>query len=291
MSKDCASTRKGLRKYLRGHLFKYEQVRIARHLNACPVCRSEFQALQKVADTRQLLRDITPPEGVKQRLKAGAAGLSKLKVLIYRPLWIILLVGGVTLLYVNLVAPRHDVEIENIEKSLPPALPLVSAPAATSRVAAAASAEAVTAPPPATPAPEPLLVAVVPRDERSVARINEIMRGHGQLKKMKFSESVREVAGSLNEKELATFFERMEQTASVSYSKKKLQAFSGKDVIPFIIKLKPLRASGRNPAESASPAAASPAVATAPPSPSADTRVKTAPQEPEKKPEPQVTGQ
>ena len=65
---------------------------------------------------------------MKQRMKARRAGLKGLKVLIYRPLWMVLLLGGFTLLYVNLVAPRHDVEIENIEKTSPPPAPVGSAP-------------------------------------------------------------------------------------------------------------------------------------------------------------------
>ena len=77
MKKDCTYTRKSLQKYLRGHLFKYEQIKIARHLNACPICRSEFQALKKVADTKRLLQDITPPEGVVQQLRAGAGALGQ----------------------------------------------------------------------------------------------------------------------------------------------------------------------------------------------------------------------
>ncbi len=137
MKKDCAYTRKSLRKYLRGHLFKYEQVKIARHLNACPVCRSEFQALKKVADTKQLLRDITPPQGLA-RMKEGVTLLAKLRLLVYRPLWLLGIVGFGVLIYLNLIAPgRHDLEIENLEKSVP-----VTAPAGTEPPAAPAPATA-----------------------------------------------------------------------------------------------------------------------------------------------------
>jgi predicted anti-sigma-YlaC factor YlaD len=167
MKKDCASVRQSLHKYLRGHMFKYEQVRIARHLNACPFCRSEFQAIKKMADTKQLLKDITPPESVSQRMKAGAAGLAGLKVLIYRPLWVVLLLGVATILYVNLFAPQRDVEIENIEKTLPAAMPVASGPsgtapeAAASPVTASSPVQEAAASAPAPAAPSPLVITLV----------------------------------------------------------------------------------------------------------------------------------
>ena len=238
MKKDCASVRKSLRKYLRGHLFKYEQVRIARHLNVCPLCRSEFQTLQKMADTKQLLRDITPPEGIGPRMKASAAGLARLKVLIYRPLWVILLLGAFTILYVNLLAPHRDVEIENIEKSLPAAAPLASAPVVTSQQTAA-SPVPVTVPAAAqAPAPDPLVISLIARDEGAVSQMNEIMRGHGELRKARFSDTVREVSGSLTEKELRTLIDRMGQAGKVNYNSRKLRSFPAAEAVPFVIKMK-----------------------------------------------------
>ena len=231
MKKDCASTRKSLRKYLRGHLFKYEQVRIARHLNACPLCRSEFQALQKVADTKQLLRDITPPEGVSQRMKAGAAGLAKLKVLIYRPLWMFLLVGRpyAALCQSFCSAPgRRDREHRKVPAACRSRSPRPrSTPGSQRPLSAPVQVSCSSGRPSPPPAPEPLRRSPsFPAMKRSLARINEIMRGHGELRKMKFSESVREVAGSLTEKELGTFFDRMEQDGKVSYSRKKHSSLS-----------------------------------------------------------------
>ncbi len=236
MKKDCASTRKSLRKYLRGHVFKYEQVRIARHLSVCPLCRSEFQALQKVADTRQLLKDITPPDGIRQHMKAKAAGLERLKVFLYRPLWMVLLAVGITLIYVNVVAPRRDAEIENIEKTIPASVPVASSPTVTPE----------TAPPPAAKAPQPaapqesLAITIAAPDEQAVADINAAMRGHRELRKLKFSDTVRELSGSLTGRELQTFFDRIGQSAKVSYSKKRMASYPGGESIPFILKLKPL---------------------------------------------------
>ncbi len=250
MKKDCAYTRKSLRKYLRGHLFKYEQVRIARHLNACPVCRSEFQALKKVVDTKQLLKDITPPDSVVERLKAGASGLAKLKLLIYRPLWGVAIIGVCALIYVNVASRHRDVEIENIEKSL--AAAVASAPTVTHAAAAGEvppvtaqltnrAAESKPAAQPQTPAPagEPLLITIAPKNEKSsIQRINEVM-GNAQLGKKKFSDTVREISGDLPARELSTFLNRIERAGKVSYNRKRLESFSTAQSIPFVMVMKP----------------------------------------------------
>ena len=246
MKKDCAYTRKSLRKYLRGHLFKYEQVRIARHLNACPICRSEFQALKKVADTKQLLKDITPPGTLGQRVKLSVSGLSRLKLLLYRPLWVIAIIGAGALIYMNIFAPRQrDIEIENIEKSLPPAMSVASAPTVSVLVSAtvptSASQQHVAEParPAAPPSVAPLLISIMPASENAVRRINEVMRGHGELRKMKFSDTVREISGSLTQKELLTFFARIEDAGKVTYSRKRFESFPSAEPLPFVIKMKP----------------------------------------------------
>ncbi|OGW48144.1 MAG: hypothetical protein A2078_01070 [Nitrospirae bacterium GWC2_57_9] len=240
---DCTYTRRSLPKYLRGHLFKYEQIRIARHLNACPVCRSEFQAMKKVADTKQLLKDITPPEGVVQKLKAGASGLRRLKLLIYRPLWLLLIVGAGTLLFVNILQNQRDIEIENIEKSLPSE---ASAPTATPGTALQPTVQqpvlqtAGTKTHEAAPSPRiaPLIITVTPETEASVLAINDVMRGHGQLRRLKFTDTVREISGDLTAKELLTFFARIEQAGKVSYSRKRLDSFPTAQPVPFVMKMK-----------------------------------------------------
>ena len=53
MKKDCAYTRKSLRKYLHGHLFKPEQIRVERHLRSCVMCYTEYQALEQAAEANQ----------------------------------------------------------------------------------------------------------------------------------------------------------------------------------------------------------------------------------------------
>ncbi len=281
MKKECAHTRKALRKYLHGHLFTPEQIRIERHLRACVVCYSEYQALKRVDETRRYLKDITPPEGVVQRVKAGVSGLVKLKKLLYRPLWVAAIIGVVALAYIYVIAPRHrDLEIENLEKSLPaaaaPSVSSSSQPTTTTIAAPTAQPAPVQQPIAPQPAPRPALAAAVdplsititPDDEAAaIRRLNEVMRGHGSLRKLKFSDTVREISGSLTAKELLTFFNRIEPVGKVSYSRKRFESFPSTQPISFVLKLKsasprpkaaalpasPAPAAEQKPAESAAP--------------------------------------
>jgi hypothetical protein len=240
MKKDCDYTRKNLRKYLRGHLFKYEQIRIARHLNACALCRSEFQALKKVADTKQLLRDITPPEGLGRRMKAGLSGLLGLKVLLYRPLWLAAILAAGALVYINLIMPnQRDIEIENIEKSLPSSQ-LSSAPTDTqtpsSRVWRAPGEPKTNA---SGSQGEPLMITITAENQKTAMRvINEVMEGQSQLGKIKFSDTARAISGTLTAKDLLTFLGSIEQAGKVSYSRKRFESFPPAQPIPFVMKMK-----------------------------------------------------
>ncbi len=247
MSKDCDKTRKYLPKYVQGHVFKYQQIRISRHLAGCPLCRSEYQALQKITDTRRLLQNVHSGDGIGDHLRAGSAILGRLKVLLYRPLWLIAIAGALTLLYLNVIAPqRRDIEIENIEKQLPPAAPKASAPLPS---AAPVTAESVTAQAPAQPgsaaAPgkhavvEPLVVEITPLNDRAAGRVNELIRGSEQFKKKKFSESVHEISGALSQEEFVEFFGRIEQAAKVTYNRKKALSYPSSQPIPFVMKMKP----------------------------------------------------
>jgi hypothetical protein len=250
IKKECASTRKSLRKYLHGHLFKLQKIKVERHLKACVVCSSEYQALKQESETRQILKDITPPEGLVQHLKEGASALAKLKKLLYRPLWLAAIVGIVVLVAINLASRRRDSEIENLEKSLPPA-PAPMAAIASAPTATHAVMPSQTAPvhPAATPqsaqmpvsdaqAVEPLVITVTPENEQAaVQRINEVMRGHGSLGKLQFSDTVREVSGSLTGKEMRTFLSRIKSAGKVTYSRKKSEFIQS--VHPsFVVKLK-----------------------------------------------------
>jgi hypothetical protein len=65
---------------------------------------------------------------------------------------------------------------------------------------------------------------------------------------------VKEVSGSLTARELLTLFNRIEPTAKVGYSRKRLQSFPTARLIPFVLRLKPApRAVEKPPAEDVTP--------------------------------------
>lgn len=279
MKKECASTRKSLRKYLHGHLFKLQKIRVERHLKTCVVCSSEYQALKQKSETRQILKDITPPEGLVQHLQEGASALAKLKKLLYRPLWLAAIVGIVALVSINLASRRRDLEIENLEKSLPPApAPMASIASAPTVTHAAMPAQPAPVHPAATPpsahgpvseapAVAPLVITVTPENEQAaVQRINEVMRGHGSLWKLRFSDTVREVSGSLTGKEMRTFLSRIESAGKVTYSRKKSEFIQSVHPIPFVVKLKPASKIAGPPVPQAAPKVYEPAETSAQPS-------------------------
>jgi hypothetical protein len=237
MKKECSHTRKALPKYLRGHLFKLEQIRIERHLRSCVVCYSQYETLKRADETRKFLKDITPPEGVVQIVKEGVSGLGMLKKILYRPLWILSIVIVVAVLYYVLSKPRQlDMEIDKIVKTAP-SRTAQSAPAPPPPI----TRPATVAPPlvqPAEPVTDPLLVVITADNEKAaIRRINAIMGGHGQLRKYKFTDMVREISGSLTSKELLTFFNRIDSVGKVSYSRKRLEAFPSAQPIPFVMRL------------------------------------------------------
>ena len=244
--KECERTRKALPDYLTGHLFAFQARRIERHLKACPVCTSELHSLRFAADTKQLLKDITSSESMGARMEATLLFFGRLRLLLYRPLWILLALLIAGSLYVFVLVPSlHDPELEVIERSLPgavvsapvPSLPFPSpAPAA----APAPSPAPIKKTPASVPVPsvEPLAITITPDDESSMRRINDVMKGHAGLRKLRFTDTVREVSGSLTPAELQTLFGRIEQAGKVSYSRKRLSALSTAELIPFIMKLK-----------------------------------------------------
>jgi hypothetical protein len=218
--------------------------RVERHLKACPVCASELYSLRYAADTKQLLKDITPPEGMAARMEATLLSVGRVRLFLYRPLWILLAVLALGSLYFFVIVPsRYDPELESIERSLP--ADKASAPEASrsaqSHVPAAVPAPAVKAPAPA-PVPvstvEPLAITITPEDQSSMWRINEVMKGHARLRKLRFTDVVREVSESLTPGELQTLFGRIEQYGRVKYSGKRFNALATTELIPFVMKLK-----------------------------------------------------
>jgi len=249
MNKDCAYTRKSLRKYLHGHLFKPEQIRVERHLRSCVMCYTEYQALRQADETKQYLKDITPPEGIVQRIQAGVSGLAKLKKILYRPLWLagIIIILVLACIYLFSPPPR-DLEIENLEKSGPvasaPSSTVPASPAQGVRPSPVTARSTIQRPPASQPDEavsmlKPLSVTItVDNEKAAIRRINEVMKGRGELRKMRFSDTVREISGSLTTKELLTFFGQIESEGKISYSRKRLVAFPSAQPVPFIMSLK-----------------------------------------------------
>lgn len=243
MKKECVYTTKLLNNYMHGHLFRLQKVRIDRHLQTCVVCKSEFDALRRKEETRRLLKYIDSPEGVGHRVKEGVFALTKLKKVLYRPLWLTGIALVVAAVYYYAMLPRQlDLELESIVKTAPSTTAAVPPAAlktdATAVTRPAAGAQTPAPQPPPASAVEPLAVSITPNDEAAIRRINEVMRGHGQLRKMKFSDNERELSGKLTAKELLTFFNRIEPMAKVRYNRKRFESFPGVQPIPFVFTLK-----------------------------------------------------
>jgi len=275
MKSECERTRKALPDYLRGHVFQITRSRIDRHLQTCVVCKSEFEALRRMEETRQLLNYIDSPGGVAHRLKEGVFALAKLKKILYRPLWlagIVLVVAGLS--YYAMLPHQIDLEIESIVNTTP--ANTASVPRAEPTNEASVVTKPVTSVNGPVPQPvpaqtvTPLAVSIVPVNESaSIQRINGIMSGHGALRKMKFSNTDRQVSGALTAQELLTFFDRMGEVAKVRYDRRHFRSFPIDQKIPFVLTLKaapksvekhqpashPVQsAETRTPAETAAPA-------------------------------------
>jgi len=253
MKTKCEQIRKLLPKYLLGHLFKIRQNSIERHLKQCVVCRSEFEALRHAEETRQILKEINAPEGVVSRMKERVSSLGKLKKIFYRPLWIIgfsIIAAGI---YYYIVTPKQlDLEIDRIVKTTPtvsssqPSAPLGDT---TDMLAPSVAAGKPLANP--ASASDPLVITITPNDDTSaVEQINEIIREHASLRKATFTDTQKEITGSLIRKDMLTLFERIESEAKVRYSNKRFNSFPAARPIPFVMKLKTAPKPAEKPAPS-----------------------------------------
>jgi hypothetical protein len=244
MKSECERTRKKLPDYLRGHVFRITRNRIDRHLQACVVCRSEFEAIKSTEETRQLLKYIDSPGGVAHRVKEGVSALTKLRKILYRPLWlagIVLVAAGIS--YYAMLPSQLNLEIESIVKTAPATTTRV--PAAEPNIEAplvskpAVSVQPTVKQPIATRAVAPLAVSITLGNETSsIQRINEVLSGHEELRNMKFSDTERQLSGRLTAEELHTFFDRLREVAKVRYDRKRLKSFPDGQAVPFVLTLK-----------------------------------------------------
>ena len=224
-------------------MFRITRNRIDRHLQTCVVCRSEFEALRHTEETRRILNYIDSPGGVAHRLKEGVSAIAKLKKILYRPLWlagIVLVAAGLS--YYAMLPRQLDLEIESIVKTTP------ANTASVPGTEPASGASVVTKPvvsvnglvPQPVPAKTvaPLAVSIVPGNESAIQSINDVMSGHAALRKMRFSDTDRQVSGALTAQELLVFFDRMGEVAKVRYDRKHLKSFPSGQKIPFVLTLK-----------------------------------------------------
>jgi hypothetical protein len=251
MKKECEVTRSLLPRYLRGHLFKLQQKRIERHLASCAVCRSEFDALRQIGETRRILKDITPPETVAGRMKERVSALHALKKLFYRPLWLIMIAAVIAASYLYVIDPLlHDPDIEKLDAGIAPS-PGATAqsapqtlPTPKTTVPPAPQQRIEPAPAAAAPKTNPLVVTITlekQNENANIRTINEAMKEHPLLKNMHFSDKVREISGSMTSDELLTFFNRIQSTGKIAYRRSRL-ASAGSGLLPFVMKLKSLPA-------------------------------------------------
>jgi hypothetical protein len=244
MKNECERTRRKLPDYLRGHVFRITRNRIDRHLQDCVVCRSECEALKSSEETRQLLKYIDSPGGVAHRVKEGVSALTKLRKILYRPLWlagIVLVAAGIT--YYAMLPSQLNLEIESIVKTAPATT--TPAPAAESNIEAAVVSKPVVSvqrtvkQPIATRAVAPLTVSITAGNETSsIQRINEVMAGHEELRNMKFSDTERRLSGRMTAEELLTFFDRLREVAKVRYDRKRFKSIPDGQPVPFVLMLK-----------------------------------------------------
>jgi hypothetical protein len=241
MKKNCERTRRAFPRYLRGHVFQIERIRIERHLATCVICRSEFEGLRRAAETRRILKEIDISEGLVRRVKDGVVSLSKLKKVFYRPLWLAAIAVAAVGVYHYAVTPRQlDLEIEKIVQTEPATQSAVYPEGEKTEATVATMPVASTRPVKPVPAPvvTPLIVNITPDNENAaIRRINEILQKHRQLSGKKFSATVREVSGSLSVGELEIFFDRIEQVARVSFNRRRLESDRGTQPIPFKLRL------------------------------------------------------
>jgi hypothetical protein len=257
MKKDCERTRAVLPNYLHGHVFWTTRKRIERHLEHCVVCKSEFDSLRSMEETRRLLKDMVASEGVAHRIKEGISKLAKLKKILYRPLWFAALTLVAAGVYYYAMQPRQlDIEIDSIVKTAPvstsplpstaqqpkenaPLQPVKALKPAPPHPATPAVASQPAPQPPPTPDKAPLWVSITPVNETSaIGHINDFIQEYEQLRTLTFSKTQRELSGKLTVEELLAFLERIKNVATVRYDNKRLKTVPSEQQVQFVLTLK-----------------------------------------------------
>lgn len=248
MKKECDYTGRMLPRYLKGYLFLPQQKRVERHLAACAVCRSQFDALRRISETREFLQYLSPEVGIAGRVRTGASLLGRARRLFFRPLWLAAIVIAAVVVNVYVIMPfLHDPDLEKLDAgpAVPPAAEVKAEPATAPTPTPPAQQQA------AAPRTDPLVITITlvkETEKAGIKMINDAMKEHALLNSLRFSEKVREISGSLTPDELMTFFNRIQGAGKITYRRSRLAAARG-ELFPFVMKLQVVSAPPQTPAD------------------------------------------
>jgi hypothetical protein len=181
--------------------------------------------------------------GVADHVRAIASRLSGLARLLYRPVWLVAIVGACFSISLYIVKPLlHDPELEKLDAAAPSPSQAVKSTVepVTASVTTTVSAQPSRADRPAPPALTPLVVTITVEKEsekESVKRINDAMREHALLGSMLVTDSVRELSGSLTAGELATLLVRIQGAGKITYKRSRLASIDSNELLPFVLKI------------------------------------------------------
>jgi hypothetical protein len=161
------------------------------------------------------------------------------------------IIAAVAIAYVYVITPLlHDPDLEKLDAGAPSPPAVTAEPAPVSPVPE--PKRPVAAPVVAASKTDPLVVTITVEKENekaSVQMINEAMKEHALLTAMRFSESVREISGSLTRDELYTFFNPIQGAGKITYKRSRLASVGSAELLPFVMKLQAVAAPARQPAE------------------------------------------
>ncbi len=246
MKTECAYTRGKLERYLGGFLFLPQQRRIERHLAGCPVCSSELDAARRTEETRRILQEVESPGRSAALARSASGALRAVRRLLYRPLWLGLILAAAAATYLSLIMPLlYDPDLERLDAAVRSAVTAEGAPPAPAPPPPAPQAKPARKadPPPLEqkPAADPLIVTITVEQEReraSIEEINDAMEGHPMLRTMQFSDAVREISGSLTAEELTIFFSRIQGNGRISYRRARLAGVGAGELVPFVVRVR-----------------------------------------------------
>jgi hypothetical protein len=86
----------------------------------------------------------------------------------------------------------------------------------------------------------PLVVTITmerENEKENMKRINDAMQDHALLGSLRFTDSVRELSGSLTAGELATLLIRIQGAGKITYKRSRLASIDSNELLPFVLKI------------------------------------------------------